>query len=152
MLEFRYIFGENGYKIAEATRKSIFCDELGMAEIRDGLDDRSYHFIGYERIEQIASARLTESDEKNHIVSYVAVRKDYRRQFVGDLIMRALADKVKRMGGKRISLTACADVKGFFEFEGYEQVGEAFFENGRECIKMEKDLTKQTESLCGCGR
>lgn len=152
MLEFKYIFGENGYKIAEATRKSVFGDELGMSEIRDGLDGKSYHFVGYDKITQIAAARLTQLDEKNFMISYVGIKKDYRRQYVGDLVMRALADKTVTMGGTTITIQTPVSEKGFFEFEGYETVGEEFEAGGRIYIKMQKDLTKIQSSCRGCAK
>ena len=46
MLEFKFIYGENGYKIAEDMRQKVFRDELGMAEIRDEIEEFSYHFVG----------------------------------------------------------------------------------------------------------
>ena len=152
MLEFRFIGGENGYKIAEDMRKKVFADELGMSEYRDELEELSYHFIGYEKTMQIGISRLTQLDENNFNVAFVAVKEDYRRQFVGDLIMRALADKAKSLGGTAIYIETPVRVKAFFEFEGYEPYGDGFEKDNIPYIRMKKDLTKVQHSCGGCGK
>lgn len=151
MLEFKFIYGENGYKIAEAMRKQVFSGELDMAETTDAFDEKSYHFIGYDKTVQIGIARLAQLDEKNFAISFVAVKEDYRRQYVGDLIMRALADKAVALGGMYVTLVAPVSTRGFFEFEGYEPSGEEFSENGIDFIKMKKDLTK-VQHCRGCSK
>lgn len=152
MLEFKYIFGENGYKIAKDMRNGIFAEEMGFLKSCDELDENSYHFVGYDGIKQISVARLTELDEKSFSISYVGVDKEYRRQFVGDLIMRALADKAVALGATKIYISAPISVKGFFEYEGYESVGSEYSENGTDFVKMVKDLTKVESGCRGCGK
>lgn len=152
MLEFRYIFGENGYKIAEDMRGKVFRDELGMSEIRDEVEELSYHFIGYEKTVQVGVSRLTQLDERNFNIAFVAVKKDYRRQYVGDLIMRALADKAVALGGAAIYIETPLSQKEFFEFEGYEEYGSGFLRDDIPHIRMKKDLTKVQRSCRGCGK
>ena len=43
MLEFKFILGEIGYKVAEVSRAKIFRDELGYAEISDNFDENALH-------------------------------------------------------------------------------------------------------------
>ena len=142
MLEFKFIYGGNGFKVSKDLRKSVFCDELGEKDYSDGFEDSSYHFVGYDKIVQISAARLTQISDADFKISYVAVKKDYRKQYVGDLVMRALADKAVSMGGISIILEAPLPEKGFFEFEGYEEYGADFEKNGKLYIMMKKDLTK----------
>lgn len=152
MLEFKFIYGENGYKIAEDMRQKVFRDELGMAEIRDEIEEFSYHFVGYEKTVQVGVARLTQLDARNFNIAFVAVNKDYRRQYVGDLIMRALADKAVALGGTAIYIEAPALEKEFFEFEGYETYGDGFIKDNIPHIRMKKDLTKVQRNCRGCGK
>ena len=152
MLEFRFITGENGYKIAEDMRKKVFAEELGMSEIRDELEEFSYHFIGYEKTVQIGIARLTQLDEQNFNIAFVAVKDDYRNQYVGDLIMRALADKAATLGGKMIYIETPLCQKGFFEAEGYEEYGEVYEKDKIRHIRMKKDLTIVEKKCRGCGK
>lgn len=151
MLEFRFIYGENGYKLAKDMRTQIFSGELGFDDITDGLEDTSYHFIGYDKLTQIGIARLTQLDEENFTVSFVAVKEDYRRQYVGDLIMRALADKAATLGGRYITVATPLSEQGFFGFEGYEPAGEEYLKDGKPFIKMKKDLTK-VQPCRGCAK
>lgn len=152
MLEFRFIYGENGYKIAEDMRRKVFAEELRMSEIRDELEELSYHFVGYEKTMQIGIARLTQLDAQNFNIAFVAVKEDYRRQYVGDLIMRALADKAATLGGTAIYIEAPVSQKGFFEFEGYEVYGDSFEKDNIPHIRMKKDLTKVQKGCRGCGK
>ena len=152
MLEFRFIAGKNGYKIAEDMRKQIFADELGMSEFTDELEEFSYHFVGYEKIVQIGIARLTQLDEQNFNIAFVGVKEDYRHQYVGDLIMRALQDKAVNLGGKMIYIETPVLQKGFFEFLDYEEYGDGFEKDGIAYIRMKKDLTKPQKGCKGCGK
>jgi len=141
MLEFKFILGEIGYKVAELSRNKIFRDELGYEEITDNFDKEAYHFVGYDKICQIGSCRLIQLDDEHFSISYLGVIPEYRGEYVGDLIMRAVQDKALSLGGKYIVLETPVSVKGFFEFEDYEVIGDTFTVNGREYVKMKKDIT-----------
>lgn len=141
MLEFKFIEGEIGYKVAEVSRNKVFLEELGYQEICDESDMYSYHFIGYDKACQIGSCRLTKIDDEYYRVAYLCVIKEYRRQYVGDLIIRAVQDKVLSHGGKYIVLECPENVKGFFEFEDYEVFGDPYNVNGEKWLKMKKDIT-----------
>ena len=141
MLEFKFISGEIGYRVAEVSRAKIFRDELGYAEISDNFDENAMHFVGYDGIVQVGSCRLIQLDEEYFSVSYLGVMPEYRRQYVGDLMMRALCDKVLSLGGKYIVLESPLEVADFFKFEDFEPMGEEFTVDGKAFIKMKKDVT-----------
>ena len=141
MLEFKFIMGETGRKVAEVSRSKVFFDELGYKQLEDGLDGDAYHFIGYDKACQIGSCRLNKIDDEYYRVSYLCVIPDYRRQYVGDLIIRAICDKVRSLGGKYIVLESPCEVSGFFEFEDFEADGESFTADGVKLVKMKKDVT-----------
>ena len=141
MLEFKFIMDKTGYEVAKISRDKIFCEELGYQQTSDESDMSAYHFIGYDKACQIGSCRLSVIDDEYYRVSYLGVIPEYRRQYVGDLMMRAVSDKVLSLGGKYIVLECPARVKGFFEFEDYETFGDSFDVNGEEWVKMKKDIT-----------
>ena len=143
MLKFQLIYGENGYKITKDLRKRLFQGELGYSEFTDDLESESWHIVGYEEIHQMGLGRMTEVDEETYHVSYVALEKEYRRQYVGDLVMRALADKAERLGARYMTAEAPVSLKAFLEFENYETCGEEFIKNDEPHILMKKDLTKK---------
>ena len=72
-------------------------------------------------------------------IDFVGVREDYRRQFVGDLVIKAIEDKAKNLGIKTAVLETPDTAVPFFEFEDYENMGKT--EDGK--TKMRKDLTKE---------
>ncbi len=151
MLKFQFIYGENGYKIVKDLRNKIFGSELGYSEVTDDLEDKSYHIVGYEEIRQMGLGRMTQVDDETFEVSFVALDKEYRRQYVGDLVMRALADKAERLGAKWMTVKAPVSLKGFFEFERYEVCGDEFMKNNEPHILMKKDLTRK-QPCRGCSK
>ena len=140
MLKFQLIYGENGYKITKDLRKKLFADELGYLEFTDDLESESWHIVGYEEIHQMGLGRMTEISEDTYKVSFVALEAEYRRQYVGDLVMRALADKAERLGAKWLTADVPVSLKAFFEFENYEVCGEEFEKNNEPHILMKKDF------------
>ncbi len=151
MLKFQLIYGENGYKVVKDLRNKIFKDELGYIEVTDDLEDESYHIVGYEEIRQMGLGRMTQVDDETFEVSFVGLEVEYRRQYVGDLVMRALADKAERLGAKWMIVKAPVSLKGFFEFESYEVCGDEFMKNNEPHIMMKKDLTKK-QPCRGCSQ
>lgn len=135
MLEFTFVHGELGYELSKDLRNSVF-----GAKLSDEMENNSYHLVGYDKTKQIAVARLTMLTETVCHIDFMAVKEDYRRQFVGDLAIKALEDKAKTLGAKEAIADAPYDVVPFFEFEHYEKDGkhEKF---GKMCAIMRKDLT-----------
>lgn len=141
MLEFKFVKGILGYELTKTLREEIFKDELNIQKTTDELDEESYHFVGYDKLAQISVARLSKLSEKIYKISFVGIKKDYRRQLVGDLIMRALADKARTLGATTILVDAPKELIGFFEFEGYTKTETKFTKDNKEYIVMEKDAT-----------
>ena len=137
MLEFTFVFGENGYELSRDLRNDVF-----GVELCDEYEGKSYHLVGYDKTRQIASARLTMLADDVCCVGFVAVSKDYTRQYVGDLAVKAIEDKAKSLGAKEAVAYAPLEVVPFFEFEHYEDTGEEKENCGRKCRIMRKDLTK----------
>ena len=131
MLEFTFVYGENGYLLSEALRKKIF-----ERDFSDGKEAEAYHIVGYDKTTQIAIGRFFAESEGVCRIDFVGVREDYRRQFVGDLVVKAIEDKAKTLGMKKSVLRTPQSALPFFEFEEYEAVGEA---DGK--TDMQKDLT-----------
>ena len=134
MLEFSFVYGENGHMLSHDLRAVIF-----GGEISDDMEDKSYHIVGYDKTEQIAVGRFSPLSETVCRIDFVGVREDYRRQFVGDLVMKAIEDKAKNLGISTAVLETPCESVPFFEFEDYENMGKT--EDGK--TKMRKDLTKE---------
>ncbi len=136
MLEFTFVYGEMGYELSKELRNRVFGTEL-----TDEAEDASYHLVGYDKTEQIAAARLTMLTETACHIDFIAVAEGYRRQYVGDLAIKALEDKAKSLGAKEAIADVPEDSVPFFVFEHYEKDGERE-KFGKLCSIMRKDLTK----------
>ena len=140
MLEFKFIYGSDGYNTAKEFMKES-SDEVGINESFTDSSDKTWHFVGYDKGRIIAAAGMYLLDERNVKIAFVSVCRDYRRQYVGDLIMKALADKAVAIGCTKALIEAPVSEKGFFEFEGYKAYGSEFENGGKPYIMMSKDLT-----------
>lgn len=134
MLEFTFVYGKNGYLLSRDLRNKVF-----GREVSDEKEESSHHIVGYDKTEQIAVGRFFVTDGMLCRIDFVGVRKDYRRQFVGDLVIKAIEDKAKTLGAKTAVLEAPESALSFFGFENYEII-ERTSDDG---IKMRKDLTKK---------
>ena len=80
--------------------------------------------------------------ERTYQIGRVAVKREYRRGYIGDLMIKTLQDKIVGLGGVEVVVSAQRRSESFYIYEGYEQYGEEFFEEGCPHIMMKKDLTK----------
>lgn len=133
MLEFTFICGENGYDVSRDLREGIF-----GVQASDDKEGVSYHIVGYDKTRQIAVGRFFEEAKTVCRIDFVGVSKEYRRRYVGDLVIKAIEDKAKSLGIKTAVLETPFAALPFFEFEGYENLGKT-----EDKVKMKKDLTKE---------
>ncbi|MDO4618356.1 MAG: GNAT family N-acetyltransferase [Clostridia bacterium] len=149
MLEFKQIYGLDGYNIAKALREEVFIKEQGFGFDKDDFDEVSWHIVGFDRDTLIGTARVHKSEGNSYKIGRVAVKKEYRGQFIGDLMMKTLQDKIVTLGGMEAVVYSQLSAKGFYEFEGYSQEGEIFEIAGCPHVKMVLDLTKP-HRMCNC--
>ena len=138
MLEFTFVYGESGYELSKDLRNAVFGEELS-----DEYEGESYHLVGYDKTKQIATARFTMLTDTVCHIDFIAVDESYRRQYVGDLAVKAIEDKAKSLGAKEAIADSPYDVVPFFEYEYYEGAGDEREKYGKKCIVMLKDLTKE---------
>lgn len=152
MLEFKLIYGLDGYEKAKSLREEVFMDEQGFTFDYDEMDAESWHIVGYDGDTLIGTARVHKYDDISYKIGRVAVKKDYRKGYVGDLMMKTLQDKIVTLGGIRAVVSSQLGAKGFYEYEGYTPYGELFEVDGAGHIMMELDLTKPHRSCGSCGK
>lgn len=151
MLEFKLIYGSDGYNAAKNIREAVFMEEQGFSYDKDEHDGEAWHIVGYEKGKLIAAARIYKEDEGIFSLGRVCVDKEYRGMYIGDTLLRALEDKAVALKGYKIKVSAQEDAVGFYEKEGYEKTGEAYPEDGKTHIPLEKDLTKPFKRCACCG-
>ena len=149
MLAFKQIYGIDGYNAAKALRDEVFIAEQGFSSDYDKFDDVAWHIVGYDGDLLIGTARVYKLSDTTYKIGRVAVKKSYRRGYIGDLMMKTLQDRIVTLGGIEAVVSSQLDVKGFYEYEGYEQEGDTYLEDGVKHISMKLDLTKPHRS-CNC--
>lgn len=151
MLIFKLIYGKQGYEKAKPLREAVFIEEQGFSYDMDSYDDVSWHIVGFEGDKLVATARMYQKQEGFFVIGRVAVDKNYRGQYIGDTLLRALEDKAVQQKGWFITINAQKTAIGFYEKEGYKQTGKEFMEDGAMHFEMTKDLTKPYKR-CKCGQ
>lgn len=149
MLFFKQLQGIDGFTAAKGIREEVFITEQGFSYDYDEYDKAAWHIIGYDGDTVIAAARVYPLDEKSYKIGRMAVKKEYRGQYVGDLIIKTLQDKIVTLGGIEAVVEAQLHAKGFYTYEGYTADGEAFEIEGVPHIRMKLDLTKPVRH-CNC--
>lgn len=64
----------------------------------------------------------------------------FRGRNLGEQVMLALEQEARRLGGKRISLSAQCRASGFYRTLGYWEIGAAYLDEFCPHILMEKSL------------
>ncbi|MBQ8637241.1 MAG: GNAT family N-acetyltransferase [Clostridia bacterium] len=149
MLAFKQIYGIDGYNAAKALRQEVFMDEQGFNVDYDEHDDKAWHIVGYDGDLLIGTARVYKLTDTTYKIGRVAVKKSYRGGYVGDLMMKTLQDKIVTLGGIEAVVSSQLSAKGFYEYEGYELVGDVYIEEGAKHVLMKLDLTRPHRS-CNC--
>ena len=122
MLEFKQIYGIEGYEKAKPLREEVFMIEQGFSFDKDEYDEMSWHIVGYDKDILIGCARVYRMDKYSYKIGRVAVKKEYRKGYIGDLMMKTLQDKIVTLGGIEAVVYAQLGAKGFYEKEGYREV------------------------------
>lgn len=148
MLEFKLIYGKDGYERTKKLRNDVFVEEQGFRYDYDDKDDISWHIVGYENGSVIGAARMYKLSETSYKIGRVAVRKDCRHNYIGDLMMKTLQDKIVGLGAIEAVVSSQIEARGFYEYEGYEAEGDEYLEEGALHILMKKDLSKPCRRCC----
>ncbi len=149
MLEFKLIYGLDGYEAAKGIRQKVFCTEQQIPFDKDENDENAWHIVGYDKDRLIAAARLYQIGEGIFKIGRVCVDKDYRKMYIGDTLLRTLEDKAVNLKGWLIKISSQECSVGFYEKEGYKKVGDSYLEADMPYFMLEKDLTKPYKR-CEC--
>ena len=149
MIKFKIIKGLEGYNQAKDFRRQVLKNEMNLPEFSDENEDIAFHIIGRENDEVMCYGRLYKIGDYVFSIDKVCVKKEDRKQYVGDTILRALEDKAVGEIAAFIMVLAPQNAWDFFEHEDYIAL-EEYEENGILYKKMKKDLTKVRGCRGGC--
>ena len=86
----------------------------------DGHEDTSHNaFIEDQNRTIVACGRLQLNDPNTGQIRYMAVANDQQGKGLGKIILRALEEKAKQLGAKRIELQARENALDFYKRNGY---------------------------------
>ena len=107
----------------------------------DEYDEMVPHAVLFMEGCAVATGRLLPGERSgDFIIGRVAVLPEFRGRNLGAQIMLALEQEARRVGGKRISLSAQCRASGFYQTLGYREIGEAYLDEFCPHILMEKSL------------
>jgi predicted GNAT family N-acyltransferase len=117
-------------------RNAVFTREQKIDEHLDfdGKDQDAVHVLVRADDKFVATGRLLNDGH----IGRIAVLKEYRGKGFGVEAVKALIEKAKQGGMKRIILASQVQVTGFYKKLGFTEYGATFFEANIEHINMEK--------------
>lgn len=140
--EVRRLDWDEAFDDAYDVRRDVFIDEQDVPEEMelDGDDEDAIHFVAYDDGHPVGTARLRLVDEDTGKAERVSVRKEYRKEGLGRLLMEALEDEARQRGCSEIHLHGQTQVEDFYAALGYRTVSDVFEEAGIPHVEMVKEL------------
>lgn len=130
MVEVHWFVGSEGIEPCLAIRREVFCQEQGYQVDRDDIDGQAIHALMTQGEEAVGTGRIYVDRDGAYHLGRIAVRKAYRGQHLGDLLMRSLLNKCLNMHAGRVRIGAQADKVGFYARYGLTPVGEVYLDEG----------------------
>jgi predicted GNAT family N-acyltransferase len=126
---------------ALALRERVFCGEQGveLAAERDGLDDQALHVVSVRDGRVLGTCRVLVSDGIGRL-GRMAVEPDARGRGIGAELLAEAERAARAAGADRMRLHAQIAARSLYSRAGYEQVGDAFVEEGIDHVTMERAL------------
>ena len=126
---------------AKRIRTEVFVAEQGFETEFDDTDSKAKHIVGYDCEKPVAVCRyFYDPDHNSYMVGRIAVIKECRGMHYGDKILSFAEQRIKKDGGKNVSLSAQLRVSGFYEKLGYKKVGSVYLDEFCPHILMTKTL------------
>ena len=123
-------------------RTSVFINEQGFKDEFDETDKICTHIVLYNGNKGIATCRYFKEGENYHI-GRVAIIKEYRGQGLGNKIMQIAENEIRSKCNESkcvMEVSAQVRVSEFYKKLGYKQVGDIYFDEYCEHIRMIKNL------------
>ncbi|MBR1619953.1 GNAT family N-acetyltransferase [bacterium] len=139
-MEYKKFIGLNDDTIK--IRTSVFIDEQGFKDEFDEIDKTCSHIVLYDNEKPIATCRYFREGENYHI-GRVAIIKEYRGKHLGNKIMQIAETEIRGKCKESkcvIEVSAQVRVSEFYEKLEYNAVGNIYFDEYCEHIKMVKEL------------
>ena len=124
---------------AMMVRQEVFVEEQGFHDEFDDIDEIADHYLLYVDGEIAGCCRVFPSkDNGKYTLGRLAIRKKYRGQSYGSLIMRKVEAWIKKNSIPALELSAQVRGRPFYEALGYIASGDEYLDEGCPHIHMEK--------------
>lgn len=124
MIEYKWCEAGEPYGDCADIRKEVFCDEQKYpveAEF-DELDKVTPHLTVYKEGIPVGTGRIVYVDENSCHIGRIAVKKAYRGEGIGRLVVEALLKRIKSENIPTVTIEAQTHAAPFYEKLGFEIV------------------------------
>ena len=98
---------------ARKLREDVFIHEQGFENEFDEIDQSAHH------VRKLGITHFYEEEDGAYYIGRMAVAKDHRHQQLGTVILEAAEAAIKKLGGKKIMLSAQVRAQNFYLRNGY---------------------------------
>ena len=136
--------------VAKALREQVFCEELGLepAAAWDTADTYAFHLVLMMNDEPVAAGRISYGGVGTAKLSRICVAKKYRRQGIGDGLVKILDFKASELGMQYSQVDVAAELLPFYRRLGYAPCGQEFNQWNRVLTPMKKETNDGTRENC----
>ncbi|MCM1026597.1 MAG: GNAT family N-acetyltransferase [Roseburia sp.] len=126
---------------AKEIREEVFIREQGFQKEYDEIDHEAVHIVLYDAEIPVATCRIFWNEDMGaYTLGRLAVRKEYRGQNIGSLMLREAENLVRRKNGKELILHAQCRAADFYRKSGFAEFGEVGDEEGCPHVWMRKEI------------
>ncbi len=135
---------------ARLLRQQVLVEELGLdpALTWDTTDAYAYHLVLVMNDEPVAAGRITYGGAGTASLGRICVAKRYRRQGIGDGLVKVLDYKASTLGMKYSQVESPEELVPFYRRIGYVPIGEPTKRWGLTLISMKKETNDGTREGC----
>ena len=136
--------------VARELRRQVFCRELGLEETLawDASDPYCFHLVLMMGDTPVAAGRMTYGGVGTAKLSRLCVAQKYRRQGIGDGLVKIMDFKASQMGMKYSLVDVPEELTPFYTRLGYEPAGSSFQAYGRTLTPMKKETNDGSRENC----
>ena len=131
-------------------RRQVFQEELGWSQEEDCdfMDPYAYHLVLLLNDVPVAAGRLTYGGVDRVRLDRICVLKKYRRQGIGDGLVKILDFKAAMIPVKYSVVESTPALERFFGRIGFAETGSTTEARGDTLIVMEKETNDGTKQNC----
>ena len=136
--------------VAKTLREAVFCKELGLPPEAgwDESDRYAFHLVLMMEDVPVAAGRLSYGGAGTAMLSRICVAKKYRRQGIGDGLVKIMDFKAAIMGMGHSAVEVPQSLLPFYTRLGYEAYGAPLERWGILLTPMKKETNDGTRENC----